>query len=226
MQAQKAQEGIKIHKMAKQLDSKCKLCRRAGEKLFLKGERCATPKCAMVRKPYPPGMHGNTRGSSRGLSEFGKQLAEKQKLKKLYGVSEKQFRKHLAEASKQKGVLGEGLLTRLEMRFDNIIYRLGVASSRAQARQLVGHAMFQVNGKNLNIPSALLKAGDEISVKGQKMGSAYMKELQAIIKKKHETPSWLSFDPKAMKGKILSNPPKEDLGAGIDTHLVIEFYSR
>lgn len=212
--------------MAKQLDSKCKLCRRTGEKLFLKGERCATPKCAMVRKPYAPGAHGNNRGFSRGLSEFGKQLAEKQKIKRMYGVSEKQFRKHLSEAAKKKGVIGDNLITRLEMRFDNVIYRLGIASSRAQARQLVSHAMFVVNGKNLNVPSAELKAGDEIVVKEQKLSNSFMKELQTIMKKKHDTPSWLSIDPKTMNGKILSNPPKEELGVGIDTYLVIEFYSR
>lgn len=212
--------------MAKQLDSKCKLCRRTGEKLFLKGERCGSPKCAMVRKPYAPGMHGNTKGPGRGMSEFGKQLAEKQKAKRMYGISEKQFRKHLAEASKQKGVVGDNLLARLEMRLDNVIYRMGIALSRAQARQLVSHSIFHVNGKNLNIPSAQLKAGDEISVKEQKLGSSYMKELQAVLKKKHETPSWLSLDPKTMTGKVISNPPKEDLGVGIDTHLVIEFYSR
>jgi len=215
--------------MAKQLDSKCKLCRRAGEKLFLKGERCTSPKCAMVRKPYPPGAHGNTGRSARGgrgVSEFGKQLAEKQKLKRIFGVSEKQLRKHLADATKQKGVVGDNLLMRLEMRFDNIIYRLGIASSRTQARQLVGHAMFNVNGKNLDIASAKLKAGDEIAVKENKLSKTYMKELQTIMKKKQEAPSWLEFDPKNMVAKILSNPPKEELGAGIDTHLIIEFYSR
>ena len=127
--------------MAKNLDSKCKLCRRAGEKLFLKGDRCSTPKCAIVRKPYAPGMHGGVKKYQKGLSEFGKQLAEKQKIKRIYGVSEKQFKRHLVDATKQEGVAGDNLINRLEMRFDNIIFRLGWASSRAQARQLVSHTL-------------------------------------------------------------------------------------
>ena len=212
--------------MSTQTDSKCKLCRRAGEKLFLKGDRCASPKCAVVRKPYAPGMHGGTGKFTKGLSEFGKQLAEKQKVKRLYGVSEKQFRKHLAEAQKQKGVAGENLLTRLEMRLDNVIYRLGLAVSRAQARQLVGHSLFLVNGRTLNIPSAKVRVGDEITVKENKLAKTYMKELQAVLKKKHESPAWVTLDPQTMTGKVLSSPAKEEINAGLDLHLVIEFYSR
>ncbi|MEA1925800.1 MAG: 30S ribosomal protein S4 [Patescibacteria group bacterium] len=223
--------------MAKQTNSKCKLCRRAGEKLFLKGDRCATPKCAIVRKPYAPGMHGGTNRSfggggghgrgGRGLSEFGKQLAEKQKIKRMYGVSEQQFKKHLSEAMQQKGVVSDNLLIRLESRFDNIIYRLGLASSRSQARQMVNHSTFLVNGKILDVPSAKLKTGDEISVKKQKAAKLYIKELEAILRKKdEEVSSWLSFDSKTMTGKVLSSPPKDEINSNLNTHLVIEFYSR
>ncbi len=219
--------------MAKQTNSKCKLCRRAGEKLFLKGDRCSTPKCAVVRKPYAPGMHGGTNrsfrggGRGRGLSEFGKQLAEKQKIKRMYGVSEQQFKKHLSDAMQQKGVVSDNLLIRLESRFDNIIYRLGLASSRAQARQMVNHSTFLVNGRTLDVPSAKLRTGDEISVKKQKAAKLYMKELKAILRKKDkEVLSWLSFDPKTMTGKVLSSPSKDEINSSLDTHLIIEFYSR
>ncbi len=211
--------------MAKQLGSKCKLCRRAGEKLFLKGDRCATPKCALTRKAYPPGMHG-TKPVRRGLSEFGKQLKEKQKLKRLYGVSEKQIKRYLEEASSQSGVVGDNLILRLETRLDNIIYRLGLATSRAQARQLVSHGMFKVNDKNLDIPSAKVKVGDEIQVKKEKLEKNYMKELQVIFKKKQDIPEWLLFDAKGMQGKVLSLPAKDKMDVSLDVQLVIEFYSR
>ena len=209
--------------MSRYRGSVCRQCRRENMKLFLKGDRCFSDKCSFDRRGYPPGQHGQRRSKH---SDYGIQLREKQKVRRIYGISEKQFRKHLAEAAKKKGVIGDNLITRLEMRFDNVIYRLGIASSRAQARQLVSHAMFVVNGKNLNVPSAELKAGDEIVVKEQKLSNSFMKELQIIMKKKHDTPSWLNLEPKTMNGKILSNPPKEDLGVGIDTYLVIEFYSR
>ncbi len=213
--------------MANQVKSKCKLCRRAGEKLFLKGDRCISPKCAMVRKPYIPGVHGNAGGrKGRGLSDFGKQLAEKQKLKRLYRVTEKQFKKHLKEAELQTGVVGENLVIRLESRFDNIIYRLGIAVSRAQARQLVSHSMFTVNGKVLNIPSAILKVGDEIVLKPHKKEKVFFKDLQAILKKKQNVAPWLSFDASNMSAKVLAAPNKDDLGTGVNVSLVIEFYSR
>lgn len=218
--------------MAKNLGSKCKLCRRAGEKLFLKGDRCATPKCAMVRKPYAPGAHGQVAsmrrggGRGRGLSEFGKQLAEKQKLKRLYSISEQQFRRHLKKAKKQTGVVGDNLILQLEMRLDNIVYRLGLAVSRSQARQLANHSMFLINGRSLNIPSAQLKVGDEIKVKDQKAKNSHFKELQVIMKKKHQLPEWLSFDADTMTGKVSAYPEKEEVGATLDLSTVIEFYSR
>lgn len=210
--------------MAKNIGSKCKLCRRAGEKLFIKGDRCASPKCAISRKPYAPGVHGQNR--SRGLSEFGKQLAEKQRVKRIYGISEKQLRMHLKEAQKKTGVIGDNLIARIEMRLDNVIYRLGLASSRAQARQFVGHGFFFVNGKLLDIASAKVSIGDEIVLKENKSQKNYFKELQAILKKKQDFPGWVSFDPKEMKGKVLSTPNKEQVATGLDLPAVIEYYSR
>lgn len=211
--------------MAKNLGSKCKLCRRAGEKLFLKGDRCATPKCALVRKAYKPGMHG-PKGEGRGLSDYGNQLREKQKLKRSYGLSEQQFRKHLVEAQNKQGIAGDNLMSRLEMRLDNVVYRLGFASSRNQARQMVSHKMFLLNGRNLNVPSAEVKIGDEIQVKENKAGGRYFKDLQLILKGDANIPKWLSLDTAELKGKILSNPTKEEAGMSFDLASVIEFYSR
>ena len=211
--------------MAKNLGSKCKLCRRAGEKLFLKGDRCATPKCALVRKAYKPGMHG-PKGEGRGLSDYGNQLKEKQKLKRSYGLSEQQFRKHLIEAQSKQGVVGENLMTRLEMRLDNIVYRLGLASSRSHARQMVSCKTFLLNGRGLNIPSAEVKVGDEIQVKKHKADGKYFKDLQLVLKGKTNLSKWISFDPTELKGKILSAPTKDEIGLSFDLASVIEFYSR
>lgn len=212
--------------MAKILDSKCKLCRRAGEKLFLKGDRCGTPKCAFIKKPYAPGVHGNS-GSRRGLSEYGQQLAQKQKIRKIYGLSERQLRKHIADANKTKGVLGDNIIARLEMRLDNVVYRLKMAESRAQSRELITHKHFLLNGRSFNIPSACVKIGDVIAVKPQKMEKKkHFKELQAILKKNSDVPGWISLDPVKMEGKVLSKPTKDEVGINIDIQGVIEFYSR
>lgn len=211
--------------MAKNLASKCKLCRRAGEKLFLKGDRCGTPKCAVVKKPYPPGIHGNS-GARRGFSEYGKQLSQKQKIRRIYGISERQLRKHFSDAKKMKGVLGENIIARLEMRLDNFIYRLKLAQSRAQAREMITHKIFFLNGRSFNIPSACLKVGDAIAVKSKKLETKHFKELQAIFKKNCDVPGWASFDPEKMEGKVLSRPTKDDIGIVVDIQGVIEFYSR
>lgn len=211
--------------MARNISSKCKLCRRTGEKLFLKGDRCVSPKCAIVRKPYAPGVHGNS-GSKRGLSEYGKQLMQKQKIRRMYGISERQFRRHLDDAKKGQGVVGDNLVAILEMRLDNVIYRLGIADSRYQARQIVGHGHLQVNGKNLDIASASLKVGDTVSVKDIKKEKNYFKDTQAILKKKGGTPGWLDFDAGKMEGKILSKPTRDEVGVSIDIQGVIDFYSR
>lgn len=212
--------------MATNTSSKCKLCRRAGEKLFLKGDRCGSPKCAMVRKPYAPGAHGNSGSRGRGLSEYGKQLMQKQKIRRIYGISERQFRRHLEEAKKGQGVVGDNLVAILEMRLDNVIYRLGLADSRIQARQIVGHGHLLVNGKNLDIPSASLRIGDIISVKSTKKEKNYFKDIQAILKKKESAPNWLDFDSAKMEGKILSKPTKDEIGVRLDIQGVIDFYSR
>jgi small subunit ribosomal protein S4 len=212
--------------MAKNLDSKCKLCRRAGEKLFLKGDRCLSPKCAITRRPYGPGIHGHT--PSRNQSEFGRQLAMKQKIKRLYGVMERQFRNHYEEAEKRQGITGDELLGRLERRLDNTVYRLGFATSRAQARQLVSHKMFEVNGKRQNIPSAEVKVGDVISVKAGKKDKGYWKDLSEMLRNKKDVPTWLALDPEKWTGTVLSLPTREEIGVGvsINAQMVVEYYSK
>lgn len=210
--------------MGKSLDSKCKKCRRAGEKLFLKGDRCDSPKCAMVRKAYPPGMHGKR--MSRGLSEYGKQLAMKQKIKRIYGVMERQFRKHFDEVRGKTGVIGDLLMARLEMRLDNVVYKTGVANSRASARQLVGHGFIKINNKKVDIPSYELSVGDEISINDLKKGKTYLKNQSQILKNKKDFPKWLEFSPSEMKGKIKSFPKREDIDANVDPQIVVEYYSR
>jgi small subunit ribosomal protein S4 len=212
--------------MAKILSSKCKLCRRAGEKLFLKGDRCSSPKCAMVRKAYAPGAHGNSEGRRRGLSEYGKQLAEKQKLKRIYGSSEKQLRRHLISAKKKSGVLGDNLLVVLESRLDNIVYRLGIAQSRSQARQLVSHSLFVVNGKSLNVPSAVIRIGDIVKIKETKLEKSFIKEVKITLKKSSLNTKWLEFNPGKMEGKVLAKPTRDEIGINVNTAMVIEFYSR
>ncbi len=204
--------------------TKCKLCRRAGEKLFLKGERCATPKCAVTRKPYAPGTQG--RSLRKNVSDFGRQLTEKQKLRRIYGVSESQFQKHLGQAQKKQGILGDNLIAILETRLDNVVFRMGLADSRSQARQVVGHGMVNLNGRSLNIPSANVRVGDEVEVKVAKQEKTYFKQLKVVLAKKNQTPQWISMDPKSLKGKVLSLPKQEEVGLNVDVATVIEFYSR
>lgn len=210
--------------MARDLNSKCKKCRRAGEKLFLKGERCGSQKCAMVRRPYAPGAHG--KNISRGLSEYGKQLSMKQKIKRIYGVLEKQFRNHFDEIKNKQGVTGDLLLARLEMRLDNVVRRMGFASAPALARQLVNHGAFIVNGKKVNIPSYGVKVGDVIAINPLKVENTYFKNQEQWIKNKKDVPSWILFDGKKMEGKIVSLPKREDVGIQVDAQMVVEYYSR
>ena len=210
--------------MAKNLDSKCKLCRRAGEKLFLKGERCFGPKCAMQRRPYAPGVHGQN--ARRSSSEFGRQLAMKQKIKRIYGVLERQFRNHFEEAANLAGITGDHLLSRLERRLDNVVYRLGFAASRAQARQLVGHKMFEVNGKRQNIPSAEVKVGDVIKIKITKQQKTYWKNLAEILANKQDVPHWLALDVAEGVGRVIAMPVREDVGVSVDPQMVVEYYSK
>ncbi|OGI15402.1 MAG: 30S ribosomal protein S4 [Candidatus Moranbacteria bacterium RIFCSPHIGHO2_12_FULL_54_9] len=210
--------------MPNNIDSKCKLCRRAGEKLFLKGDRCMSPKCAMVRRPYAPGIHGHN--PSRGGSEFGRQLSMKQKIKRLYGVMERQFRHHFDEVRKSPGITGDQLLSRLERRLDNVIYRLGFAVSRAQAKQLVSHKMFEVNGKRVNIPSFEVRVGDVIVLKQNKREKQFFKTQVEILQNKKDVPHWLALDLEKLTGKVLSMPARDDVGVRVDAQMVVEYYSK
>lgn len=212
--------------MGRDLSNKCKLCRRATEKLFLKGDRCGTPKCAMVRKPYAPGVHGKKGRRQQG--EFGQQMAMKQRVKRIYGVMEKQFKKYFREVKDKPGVTGDLLMQKLEMRLDNVIYRAGFAPSRCAARQLVGHSHFLINGKKINIPSCEVKIGDVISAKPNKVKGEYFKRLAANLEeKKGGTPSgWLEVIPKDLSAKIKSKPTRNDLDLHVDAQVIVEFYSR
>lgn len=203
---------------------KCRLCRRAGEKLFLKGERCFSQKCAMVRRPTPPGVHGAKK--ARNASEFGRQLAMKQKIKRVYGVMERQFRCHFEEAQKTRGVVGAELMSRLERRLDNVVFRLGLAPSRALARQLVSHKSFLVNGKRADIPSMEIRVGDVITVKEEKRGKTYFKNLSETIANKGDVPKWLELDAKALEGKVIAAPSRDDVEVNVDPQLVVEYYSK
>ncbi len=210
--------------MARITDTKCKLCRRAREKLFLKGDRCNTPKCAIIRKPYAPGAHGKK--VSRGLSEYGKQLAMKQKIKRIYGVMEKQFRNHFDEIKNKPGVTGDLLLQRLEMRLDNAVYRMGFASSRANARQLVNHGLFMIDGKRVDVPSCKVRIGNAVSINPNKANKNYFKNQLVVIKNKKDFPSWIQFDAVNLCGKIISAPDRDSIGINVDPQMVVEYYSR
>lgn len=212
--------------MARDLSNKCKLCRRAGEKLFLKGERCYTPKCAIIRRAYPPGVHGKK--SRRNQSEFGQQLAMKQKMKRVYGVLEKQFKKYFAEVKDKPGVTGDLLLQKLETRLDNVIFRAGFASNRRQSRQLVSHSHILVNGKRVNVPSFEVKVGQLIEVKPNKVSKIYFRQLDEILEGKKDAgvPGWLKLDTEKMTITIKSKPTKEHVGMNLDVQMVVEYYSR
>jgi len=206
------------------IDSKCKKCRRAGQKLFLKGERCFSQKCAMIRKPYIPGIHGKSRRRRR-VSEYGQQLAEKQKLRRTYGISERQFKNYFKEIATQKGNKEELLVSKLESRLDNVVFRLGWANSRGLARQLVNHGHILVNGKKAGIPSYQVKKGDLIQIKERSKKLALFLNLKTFLKK-YEVPTWLSLDKKKIEGKIVSQPKLEDIGKIGEISMIIEYYSR
>src|SRR4030042_2471702 len=205
-------------------DPRCKKCRRAGEKLFLKGDRCFSPKCAMVKRPNPPGIHGKSK-RRRGGSEYGKQLSEKQRMKRIYGVSERQFKNYVKDAMTASGDTREILLRKLEMRLYTVVFRLGLARSRTMARQLVNHGHILINGKKVSIPSYQVRKDQVISVKTKIKESILMKDL-SIILKKHETPAWLALENERIEGKILGIPSADDLGDLSPAGLVAEFYSR
>ena len=208
--------------MARDTGPSCRKCRREGEKLFLKGTRCYSHKCAIDRREYAPGQHGAKRSK---LSNFGLQLREKQKLKRIYGVLERQFRNYFGAAAQTKGVTGTLLLQSLERRLDNVIFQMGFATSRSEARQIVSHGFVFVNDRRVNIASFLVKENDEISLKFQKTGLANVKEnLEASASR--SVPAWLSVDKDHYKGKVVRFPQREDIGYPVNEQLVVELYSR
>ncbi|MFN0073259.1 MAG: 30S ribosomal protein S4 [Chloroflexota bacterium] len=208
--------------MARYTGPVCKICRRQGTKLFLKGERCFGPKCAIERRNYPPGVHGQRR---RKMSEFGAQLREKQKARAIYGVLERQFSKHFVEAERRPGVTGENLLQLLETRLDNVVYRLGFADSRKQARQIVRHGHVTLRGRKTDIPSALVKMGDVIAIHAGSRGSEYFKMVQDTLTRK-SVPNWLSLDIAELSGRVLSLPSRDEIDSNVTEQLVVEHYSR
>ena len=206
--------------MARYTDANCKLCRREGQKLFLKGERCYSSKCAIERRNYAPGQHGQSR---KKMSDYGTQLREKQKTKRFYGMQETQFRNLFDKASRKKGITGENLLILLESRLDNVVFRLGFASSRKEARQLVTHNHFTVNGKKVNIPSYEVKAGDVIKVKEKSTNSPKFKEVKEMS---ITVPSWLTVDVEKLEGKVVSLPTRSEIDTPVAEHLIVELYSK
>jgi small subunit ribosomal protein S4 len=211
--------------MARYSDAVCKLCRREGTKLFLKGERCLSPKCAIERRNSPPGMHGKKAVFKRKMSDYGMQLREKQKARRVYGVMERQFRRYFKEASRRKGMTGTQLLSILESRLDNVVYRLGFADSRSQARQLVRHGHFDLNGRKTDVPSANVRPGDVITVHSSSRTATYFKDRSQIMQSTR-VPQWLSIDLAAMGGKMLSIPAREDIEIPLNEQLIVEYYSR
>lgn len=208
--------------MARYTEAVCRLCRREGEKLYLKGDRCYTGKCGIGRRGYAPGQHGQAR---KKISEYGLQLREKQKLRRIYGVLERQFSGYFTLAERKKGITGQNLLQILETRLDNVVYRLGLGASRKEARQLVLHGHFLVNGKKVNIPSFLLKEGDVISVKESSLGSVKIKE-NLDDAGSHTIPEWLEFDLTNHSGKVKTVPTREQIDIPVKEHLIVELYSR
>lgn len=208
--------------MARYTGSSCKLCRREGEKLFLKGDRCYTHKCAVNRRAYAPGQHGQQR---KKLSEYGIQLREKQKARRFYGVLEGQFRKYFEMAARKKGVTGENLLQILESRLDNVVHRMGIASSRSEARQMVRHGHMTVNGGKVDIPSYLLKSEDVVAVKESSRKLPRFKEL-AETSEGRTLPNWLELDRENLSGKVVKLPDREEIDLPVREHLIVELYSK
>jgi len=219
--------------MAKDLGPACKLCRREGEKLFLKGERCFSPKCAFDRRGFAPGQHGPTgsrgsrggRGGSGRESDFARQLRAKQKARRVYGVYERQFRRYHGLALRRRGLTGLMLLQLLECRLDNVVFRLGFASSRAQARLLVSHGHFTVNGRRTDIPSAVLGIGDVVAVREGSRDATYFKELTPIAETRN-APAWLNRDLKTLSGSVVRQPERAEIDGNLNEQLIVEYYSR
>lgn len=209
--------------MARYTGPVCRLCRREGMKLYLKGDRCYSEKCAIERRNYAPGDKGQARRNK--MTEYGLQLREKQKARRIYGVLERQFRRYFSIAERQKGITGENLLRLLERRLDNVVYRLGFAASRNEARQLVRHGHFTVNGRRVNIPSYLVRVGDVIAVAEKSKDLARFAELAEVAAQK-TPPAWLDVDVENMQGRVLNLPSREDIDIPIKEHLIVELYSR
>lgn len=208
--------------MAKYTGSVCRLCRREGLKLYLKGDRCFTPKCGIERRAYAPGQHGQGR---KKVSEYGLQLREKQKARRIYGILENQFRRYFEKAERQAGVTGENLLRLLERRLDNVIYRLGMGASRSEARQLVRHGHFMVNGRKVNIPSYLIRVGDVITVREKSKESPRIKELLERAGDR-TPPSWLELEAEQARARVVDLPTRDQIDATVQEHLIVELYSR
>ena len=206
--------------MARYTCANCRLCRREGQKLFLKGDRCYSAKCALERKNYAPGQHGQMRKKN---SEYGLQLREKQKAKRFYGIQETQFRNMYEEAARAKGITGENLLIALERRLDNVVYRLGFAASRKEARQLVVHGHFTLNGKKVNSPAIQIKSGDVVAVKQKSQSSPKFKEIKEM---QITVPAWMTVDVDKLEGKIISLPTRAEIDTPIAEHLIVELYSK
>ena len=209
--------------MARYTDSVCRQCRREGIKLFLKGDRCYSAKCAITKRHTPPGQHGQSR--AKKPSEYGLQLREKQKCRRAYGVLESQFRKYYDMAANMRGVTGDNMLSLLERRLDNVAFRLGFGNSRARARQLVTHGHILVDGKKVDIPSYLVKPGQVISVRSKSRDMQHLKELREQGSK-NTIPKWLELDAENLSGKVMALPQRDDIDLTLEEHLIVEFYSR
>jgi small subunit ribosomal protein S4 len=211
--------------MARNVDPVCRLCRREGEKLFLKGARCLSPKCAIERRNYAPGLHGRKAQFRRKESDYGRQLREKQKARRIYGVLERQFRRYFEEALRVKGLTGAALLATLERRLDNVVYRLGLADSRAQARLLVRHGHVTLNSQRANIPSLLVKPGDVVGVHERSRNMLHFKTVAEVLGEQ-PVPSWMSLDAAGMSGRVLNVPSRDQIETTLNEQLIVEYYSR
>jgi len=213
--------------MAKYIGPACKLCRREGEKLFLKGGRCYTPKCAFERRGFAPGQHGRAGGGGRSEreSDYGRQLRAKQKARRVYGVFERQFRRYFGIALRRRGLTGMNMLQTLELRLDNVVYRMGYAENRAQARQMVAHGHFIVNGHRTDIPSMLLRPGDMVAVRDGSRNTTFFKELPDISEKR-SCAMWLDRDVRGLSGRVLRLPERAEIDGNLNEQLIVEYYSR
>jgi small subunit ribosomal protein S4 len=212
--------------MARYTGPVCKLCRREGEKLYLKGSRCLSPKCAVERRNYPPGQHGHDAQYRRGrASDYALQLREKQKVRRIYGLLERQFRRYFRQAQQRSGLTGANLLSLLESRLDNVVYRLGYAESRAQARQFVSHGHFAVNGRRTNVPSFIVRVGDDIEVREGSRKRTFFKQLRELAGER-PAPEWLDRDLASLSGKMVRDPERTDIDMTINEQLIVEYYSR